>query len=125
MLTIVYRGDSFQAEYAQTTGGSLPALDYVESLKDRERAAVLALVKRLCDAGQIRNREQFKKVEGSAFFEFKKFQIRVICYFREGRRVVLTHGFTKKSEKLDKAEIGRAYRIQREYEDILTKGEHR
>ncbi len=125
MSSILHRGDCFQAEYAQTAKGSFPACDYLESLAETDQAGILALVKRLCDAGQIFNREQFKKIEGRGFFEFKKFQIRLVCYFRKGRRVVLTHGFTKKRDKIGKAEIERALRIKQEYERILSKGEEK
>lgn len=91
----------------------MPARDFIESLKDKERAKLSVLFERMADAGRIWNREQFKKVEGD-IFEFKRFQIRVGC-FQEGSTWFLTHGFRKKRDKWQKRELERANRIRNEH----------
>jgi len=40
---------------------------------------------------------------------------RILCFFDEGRLVVLTHGFQKKTQKTPGREIERALRIRDEY----------
>lgn len=40
---------------------------------------------------------------------------RMFCFFDEGRLVVLTHGFQKKSQKTPRREIERAERIREKY----------
>ncbi len=42
---------------------------------------------------------------------------RVFCFFDEGKLVVITNGFQKKSQKTPKHEIERALKIKEEYED--------
>ena len=55
---------------------------------------------------------KFKKLEGSdGIFEFKSFQIRLLCFFASNGRVVIVRGLTKKSNKHSPQDI--AYAEQR------------
>jgi len=117
---IAYRGVRFTIEYAIRRDGSVPALDFFKLIETRWQARLIILFKLLGDTGLIRNQEQFRKfTEG--FFEFKAFQVRMPCYFRPDKRVVITHGFTKKKESAaPRSEIERAVNIKLEYEERLT-----
>ena len=42
---------------------------------------------------------------------------RIFCFFDEGKLVVLTNGFQKKSKKTPKKEIEKALKIKEEYEN--------
>lgn len=75
---------------------------------------MLRLFNKLGEQGWIANKEHFKKIEGTEFFEFKNFQIRMPCYFLPGNLVVITHGFRKKGERIPPSEIDRAARIKEE-----------
>ena len=76
----------------------------------------MRVIKRLADEGKVANREQFKRIEGTDFYEFKNFQIRMPCYFHAGGRLILTHGFMKKKDWISPEEIDRMKRIRDEYE---------
>ncbi len=67
----------------------------------------------LGDRGWINNDQKFKPIEGTKFFEFKDFQLRMPC-FRQGNTMVITHGFIKKTGPIPAAEIRRAERIKGE-----------
>lgn len=41
---------------------------------------------------------------------------RIFCFFDEGKLVVLTNGFQKKTQKTPKSEIAKALKIKKEYE---------
>ena len=114
---IAYAGPLFTIEYATLTNGSVPGRDFLAQQDPRWQARVYSLYQKLGDLGAIQNREQFKKVSDQ-FWEFKAFQVRMICYFLPGRRVVVTHGFAKKKDAFDKREIRRAEAIKSEYERI-------
>lgn len=102
-------------EWAFDARRRLPAKEYYESdLDEADSAKVLALFKRLADAGKISNEEKFKRVEGTELFEFKSFQVRFLGDFRPGRRFVLAHGLRKKKDKHNKADIETALRILNE-----------
>jgi len=118
---IFYEGEVFRVELAVTTTGRCPAQEFLRGLPSGEKARISALIKRLADQGSIKNREQFKKIEDTDFFEFKSFQIRMPCYFRKDRIVVITHGFRKKGHRIRKSEINRMNIIREEYEGIRKK----
>jgi hypothetical protein len=119
---VAYSGSRFTIEYAIRNDASVPAMVFYNGLDTRWQARLLTLFTRLGDTGQIRNTEQFNKFVDD-FFEFKAFQIRMPCYFRPGKRVVITHGFFKKKEgPAPKPECERAKTIRHEYEERLTPG---
>jgi phage-related protein len=117
MGTLVFsRGSWGTVEAAMLASCESPARDFVEALNDGERAKIDALFRRLGDNGWITNVEKFKKIEGTspALYELKAFQIRMPCFFM-GRRVVVTHGFKKKKDKMPTSELVRANRIRNEH----------
>lgn len=117
---IAYGGVRFTIEYAIRRDGTVPALDFFKVIETRWQARLIILFKLLGDTGLIRNTEQFRKFT-DGFFEFKAFQVRMLCYFRPDKRVVITHGFTKKKEGVaPKQEVERALQIKTEYEERLT-----
>ena len=42
---------------------------------------------------------------------------RIFCFFDQGKLIVLANGFQKKTQKTPKAEIEKAIKIRKEYED--------
>lgn len=112
---VFYEGTYHAVELAVRCDGSCPAQEFLDGLSRKELAGIARIIKRLADFGKITNREQFKQIE-PGFNEFKYFQIRMPCYFKPGRRVVITHGFRKKADKISRAEIDRMKRIKAEYE---------
>jgi hypothetical protein len=87
---------------------------YRDNLNDTEKAQMLRLFNKIGEQGWIANKEQFKRIEGTEFFEFKHFQIRMPCFFLPGNLVVITHGFRKKGNRIPPSEIDRATRIKQE-----------
>jgi hypothetical protein len=102
--------------FAVRADESCPGLDFYEELDRQDKAKLNALFRMLGDQGEIRNKEKFKKIEGTEFFEFKSFQIRMPCFFLPGNLVVITHGFRKKKDKAPPAEVERARLIKQEDE---------
>jgi mRNA-degrading endonuclease RelE of RelBE toxin-antitoxin system len=113
---VLYEGEFHTVELAITANGRCPGKEFLKSLSKGERTKVLKIIERLADEGKVASREQFKKIEGENFFEFKKFQIRIPCYFQPGGRIIITHGFKKKGESIGPDEIKRMKRIRDEYE---------
>ena len=110
---IVVRGNQRTIEYAICANGSMPAKEFVEGLSEPDQTKLLVLFRRMAEKGNVPNRQQFKPVEDK-IFEFKKQQMRVFC-FRKDDRWLLTNGYKKKRDKLDRSEIDRAQRIMQEH----------
>ncbi len=113
---VLYRGKFYTVEFAVTANGRCPAKKFLNGLSKDDRGKILRVIKRQADEGKVTNREQFKKIEGEDFFEFKNFQIRMPCYFHRAGRLILTHGFIKKEPWIRPEEIERMKRIRDEYE---------
>jgi phage-related protein len=100
--------------FAVCADGSSPGEQFYEDLSPLEKAKLLKIFQYLGDHGECHNREKFKKVEGSGFFEFKSHQVRMLCWFDTAGRVIISHGFRKKGDKIPEGEIFRAERIKAE-----------
>jgi hypothetical protein len=113
---VLYQGKFHIVELAITANGRCPAKKFLDGLSKIDKEKILRIIKRLADAGKVTNRQQFKKIEGEDFFEFKNFQIRMPCYFHADGRVIITHGFIKKGDLIGPEQINRMKRIHDEYE---------
>jgi hypothetical protein len=110
---IAHQGSVLTVVFARCLDGDSPGLAFFEKCSDRDKGRLLKLFKWLGDHGWINNDQKFKPIEGTKFFEFKDFQIRMPC-FRVGNVMVITHGFVKKTGAIPTAEIARAQRIKGE-----------
>lgn len=115
---VEYAGQKASIELYEFEDGSCPAADYLEGLSPADRQKVDTLFALMGDRGEIRNNEQFKKLEKSdGIFEFKRFQVRLLCFHAKTspKKLVITHGVTKKQDKHAKADIARAEAIKKKY----------
>jgi hypothetical protein len=113
---VLYKGPFYTVELAITANGRCPGKKFLGGLSKSDREKILRIIKRLADKGKVANGQQFKKIEGTDFFEFKNFQTRMPCYFHADSRVIITHGFPKKEDSIEPEQINRMKRIRDEYE---------
>jgi phage-related protein len=110
----LYRGQSYLID-AITVDGVCLVQKFMEELELPYQKKLIALLHRAADIGPPINEEKFKKLNSEGIFEFKSYQVRILCAFEKGRIIILTHGFMKKSKKTPSHEIERAIRLLREY----------
>lgn len=122
---LAYAGCKLTIEFAELRDGSIPGLEFLNSLDARWQAQMHVLFERLGDEGRISNREKFKRIEDTEFWEFKAFQVRMPCYYRSNARVVITHGFMKRSDRIRRGDLERARNIKSQYEAILNERQNR
>ena len=90
----------------------------MDGLESSDRQKLDVLFEYLGNHGRLSNREKFKKVENSAgIWEFKSFQIRILCFFAPGKRVMLALGVIKKRDKLSSSDVQRAELYKKEFEE--------
>lgn len=121
MESLIIHGCKLCILCATDARGRRPADDFLAELtvdpkRKRDHANLMHLFQALADHGKITNEEQFKAVAGTnpKLYEFKKHQVRVFGFFSVGK-FILTNGYIKKTNKLDKSEIERAHRIRAEH----------
>jgi|HubBroStandDraft_5_1064220.scaffolds.fasta_scaffold547724_1 hypothetical protein len=111
---LAYAGVSRQIVYARALDGSYPAKEFFDGLPQKIKNRFGVSFKKLGDVGTLHNKEQFKAVEGTKFFEFKCHRYRMICRFIDGGFVLLLNGCEKKKNKLNPEVIKRAERVYEE-----------
>ncbi len=76
---------------------------------------MLALLEHVAAHGPPKNRQKSNDL-GEGIFELKPTdQIRLLYFFDDGRRIVMTHGVVKKRQKMDRVEIGKALDLRGRY----------
>lgn len=109
----------YEIVFFTKTDGSQPAREFIDSLSVKMRAKILKILVMLQEyGGQVR-------MPYSEFLQDGIFQIRaqqegnitrVLYFFNDGHKIILTNGFTKKTPKTPVAEIEKAKRYKAEYE---------
>jgi phage-related protein len=115
---LVYDGEIFRIEFYVAASGIVPAEEWLDGVTEKQQQKFAALFVRLGDHGKIWNEQKFKHLTGTnQVFEFKVDDGRILSFFFFGRRLILTHGFTKKSAKTPKGEIERAESYKKDFEE--------
>lgn len=96
---VAYEGDAFTIEWYFDNQNKSEALDYYNLLNDNERIQLLKLFKRMGDVGEIKDKTKFR-YEGDKIYAFKPQPDRFLCFFNEGKKIIVTNGFRKKQPKL-------------------------
>lgn len=120
LTELVYEDEVFTIEAYKSENGEALATEWLDELSEKAQVKFAALFTRLGDQGKIFNEQKFKHLTGTdQIFEFKVDNARVLSFFFVGKRVILTHGFTKKSPKTPKREIKRAESIKTDFEQRM------
>lgn len=118
---VAYVGPAFTIEWYYDARGRSQALEFFEALCEDRQDDALMLFKRMGDIGRIFDESKFRN-EGDKIFAFKPQPDRYLCFFREGRKIIVTNAFTKKAQKLPPGEKERALRARQEYQDRVKRG---
>jgi phage-related protein len=68
----------------------------------------------MADFGKIFDKTKFIN-EGDGIYAFKPQPDRFLSFFTEGKKIIVTNGFTKKMNKLPKNEKDLAIRLRKDY----------
>jgi mRNA-degrading endonuclease RelE of RelBE toxin-antitoxin system len=111
-----YTGRHYTIRCLELADGTCPVGEFLDALDPKERRKLDVLFEMLGEQGKISNREKFKRlVDSENIWEFKSFQIRILCFFDRNRVVLLAHPTRKKTNKLSKEDIKRAEDRRRWY----------
>jgi len=108
----------YTAIFYDKSDGSYPAEDYLLSLDEKMRAKIARNIK-VVEADGPASREPYSKHLQDGIFEvraqFSTNLARVLYFFFDGRKIILTHGFTKKTQKTPPSEIEMSNKYRAEY----------
>ena len=76
----------------------------------------MTLAKRMGDFGKIFDKTKFI-YEGDGIYAFKPQPDRYLSFFTDNQKIIVTNGFTKKTDKLPKNEKDLALKYRQDYLD--------
>jgi hypothetical protein len=118
---LLYKGSVFTIEWYFDERGKSQAKDYYEALAIERRVKFMKLARLMGEVGKIFDSTKFRN-EGDQIMAFKPQPDRFLCFFVVGRKIVVTNGFEKKSQKLPSGEKDRALKAKVDYEARTKKG---
>jgi phage-related protein len=98
--------------------GSVPILDFIKSQPNKMQAKILMEIELLEEYGNELEGRYTKHLEDGIFELRTKFAsdiTRILYFFCFGKRVILTNGFVKKTQKTPANEIALAKRYRSDY----------
>jgi len=111
---VIYKGEKYTLEWYYTKDGKSTVYDFfIESSEDLQDK-LLVLLKRMGDFGKIFDITKFRN-EGDGIFAFKPQPDRYLSFFTDGKKIIITNGFKKKTEKLPKNEKNIAIKYRKDY----------
>ena len=110
--------NNFCIDFYEKENGFCPMIEFLEALDIKKRAKVLRTIDILEKNGNDL-REPYSKPLGEGVFELRINQgsdtIRVLYFFFVGRKIIITHGFVKKTQKTPQYEITKAIVYRSDY----------
>ena len=109
---------SYSIEYYEKDDGSRPVEEFILSQDNKMKAKIMAMLDFLAEKGPAL-REPYSKHLEDGIFEVRAKQgsdiSRVLYFFIVGKRVILTNGFVKKTQKTPPSEIKKSKRYREDY----------
>lgn len=109
---------NFTIEFYEKENGQRPVEEFIRKLSDKMRQKVLSNIVVLSQVGN-RLREHYAKKLTDDIFELRTQQgsdiTRVLFFFFVDKRIVLTNGFVKKTQRTPRLEIRKAKKYREGY----------
>jgi phage-related protein len=108
-----------EIEFYRTSGGACPVEEFLDALNAKEAKKVLWVLKVVQELPQVPG-QYFKKLEGTADLwevraNYGGNAFRLLGFREAGRRVILTNGFAKKTQKTPEREMELAEQRKRDH----------
>ena len=118
--------DKFEVEFYTKDNGEKPAKDFILSLDAKMRAKLMGMVNILEEKGN-QLREPYSKHLEDGILEIRGKVgtdiTRVLYFFYYDRRIILTNGFVKKTQRIPKQEIKLAKAYRRDFLERVKNNE--
>lgn len=120
---VIYEGTAFTIEWYFDTKQKSQPLEYYHDLSVDKRIQFLKLVKRIGDAGEVKDKTKFRN-EGDKIYAFKPQPDRYLCFFVKNKKIIVTNAFRKKQDKLPKKEKVKAIKYKDDYLNREKSGDY-
>jgi len=111
---LIYKGTKFSIKWYYDKNGESVAFDFFNGSTEDLQDKFLILAKKMGDFGRIYDIRKFRN-EGDGIYAFKPQPDRYLSFFTDGREIIVTNGFKKKTDKLPKNEKDLALKYRQDY----------
>jgi len=106
-------------EFYRTENGKCPVEEFLDLLNDKEAQKVLWVLRLIERLDRVPSKYFKKLVNTDEIWECRVSThtgtYRFFSFFFKGNRLIVTHGYSKKTQKTDKREIRRAEKYRQEF----------
>ena len=112
---------TFTVEYVELENSKQPFVEFIHGLEFNERARVFESINRFLELKNqnLPIKENLSKHLDEGIFELRTSLTskiaRSLYFYQVGARIVITHGFIKKTEKIPRSEIEKAKELREFY----------
>jgi len=118
---IIYKGEKFTLEWYFNKSGKSPAQEFFYKTNEDLQDKFFILVKRIAEYGKIFDKTKFR-YEGDGIYAFKPQPDRFLSFFTDDKKIIVTNGFRKKTDKLPQNEKRLAIDFRQDYFDRKAGG---
>ena len=110
----IYSGSKFTLEWYYDKNGKSVAYEYFLDTSEELQDKFFVLAKKMAELGKIFDITKFRN-EGDGIYAFKPQPDRYLSFFTIGKKIIVTNGFRKKTDKLPKNEKDLAIKYRQDY----------
>ena len=110
----IYIGQKFTVEWFYDNNGKSIAYDFFMESSENIQDKLFILIKRIAEFGKISDKTKFRN-EGDGIYAFKPQPDRYLSFFTDKKKIIITNGFKKKTDKLPKSEKKTAMDYRKDY----------
>jgi phage-related protein len=110
----IYSGSKFTLEWYYDKNGKSVAYEYFLDASEELQDKFFVLAKKMAELGKIFDITKFRN-EGDGIYAFKPQPDRYLSFFTIGKKIIVTNGFRKKTDKLPKNEKDLAIKYRQDY----------
>ena len=111
---VIYKGSFFHIEWYYDSDGKSQPYDYFQACDLSQKRKFLMLCQRMGDFGKILDEQKFRN-ESDGIYAFKPQPDRYLCFFKRGKKIIVTNAYRKQSQKLPKCEKDLALKNMADY----------
>lgn len=113
-----FQKEEWRVEFFKRPNGRIPVQEYLDTLEDKYQAKIIAHIELLRSKGGKLYEPYTKHIRGPLWelrVDFGRMATRIFYFLATGQRILLLHGFMKKTQKTPAGEIERAQQYYSEY----------
>lgn len=115
----------FEVDFYRLPDGSSPVQDFMDGMDKGMRAKSLSGIAALKQVGNMLREPLSKYIDDGVFelrIKLSSNTSRIFYFFQMGKRIILTNGYMKKTQKMDRREFEKALAYKMDYERSAKHG---